>query len=394
MTRRPFNSSRRSGKLGVKFDVICDFVSQIPSESTSMLSRGEIKTLQAHRSDPSVSILAPAHRTAPANKQDRIKVKNLVAKAIVRLHAKFKKREVAAVVKNLLQLVKDIDWAHTLDGLALFASEKKSAAFNLPFRVKPRVIIHESFATRDLVYAFNRTPPYRVLVLSHETRLYDAWKTTLEEHAAKPFPLVHRGPGGASKLPGGPGINISARRDDAQRAYFRSVAQAVAAVQKANPLPLVLVGVERNLAFYQEVTSEADSIVGMLAGNHDKTSVSALGKLVWPVMDYAETLRRTEALVQLDAAVSASRHASGIAQVWREAAGAMVKTLLVEKDFKYPTDVSPDGNVLTPHSGGEASLDDAVDELIERVLGTGGNVYFYSPGDLDVHQRIAAVLRR
>jgi hypothetical protein len=133
----------------------------------------------------------------------------------------------------------------------------------------------------------------------------------------------------------------------------------------------------------------------MLAGNHDKTSPSALGKLVWPVFDAGSTLCRTEALVQLDEAVGAHRHASGIAQVWRAAAGAKCRTLLVEKTFKYPADVSPEGDRLLPYTGkGPAALDDAVDETVERVMDSGGEVYFYPPGDLDVHQKIAAVLRR
>ena len=50
---------------------------------------------------------------------------------------------------------------------------------------------------------------------------------------------------------------------------------------------------------------------------------------------------------------------------------------------------------MLPYTGkGAAALDDAVDAVIERVLGAGGEVYFYPPGDLDVHQKIAAVLRR
>src|SRR5262249_22763445 len=147
-----------------------------------------------------------------------------------------------------------------------------------------RAMIDETFATRDLVYAFNRASPYRVLVLSHNTRLYDAWTTVLDEHR-KPFPMAHRGPGGATKLPGGQGINRSAVRDEAHRKFFRSVDDAVAALQKSNPLPLVLVGVERNLAFYQEVTRQAGVLVGMLAGNHERTAPSALGKLVWPVFE-------------------------------------------------------------------------------------------------------------
>src|SRR5262245_55871394 len=140
-----------------------------------MLSRSELKSLQALREYPSVSILAPTHRTAPSNKQDPIKVKNLVRKAIDRLHDEFAKREVKAVVENLRRLVRDVDWQHNLDGLALFAARDRSAAVGLPFRVKPRSVIDETFATRDLVYAFNRAPPYRVLVLGHQARLFDAW---------------------------------------------------------------------------------------------------------------------------------------------------------------------------------------------------------------------------
>jgi hypothetical protein len=329
------------------------------------------------------------------NRQDPIKVKNLVRRAIDRLHGEFKKREVAAVVNNLQELVRKVDWKHTLDSLGLFASQERSATIKLPFRVRPRAMIDETFATRDLVYTFNRAPPYRVLVLSHKARLYDAWTTVLDEHTAKPFPLAHRGPGGASKLPGGKGINRSAVRDDAIRTFFRSVDNAVDAVQKTNVLPLVVVGVERNLASYREVTRQTAAIIGMLAGNHDQTSPSALGKLVWPVFDTGATLRRTEALVQLDEAVGAHRHSSGIDQVWRAAAGARCRTLLVEKQFKYPADVSPDGGRLLPYTGkGAAALDDAVDEVIERVMDAGGEVFFYPAGDLGAHQKIAAVLRR
>jgi hypothetical protein len=360
-----------------------------------MLSRSELSVLQTHRDYPSVSILAPTHRTAPANKQDPIKVKNLVKKALNRLQDEFPKREVAPVVKNLKQLVSEIDWQHTLTGLALFASRDQARSVTLPFRVKPRTMIDETFATRDLVYAMNRAAPYRVLVLGHTTQLYDAWTTVLEEHRAKPFPLVHKGPGGAAKLPGGVGINRSAARDEAQRQFFRSADDALAKLQQADRLPLIVVGVERNLAFYREVTQLKEDIVGLLAGNHEKTSPSDLGKLVWPVYEFGATVRRTEALVQLDDAVSSGRYASGIDQVWRAVAAKKCRILLVEKEFKHPVDLDADGVRLQPHTGqGAASLDDVVDEAIERVMAAGGEVYFYPPGDLEVHQKVAAIIKR
>lgn len=360
-----------------------------------MICRTELKALQTHHDYPSVSLIAPTHRTAPANKKDKIVVKNLVAKATKRLHEEFSKREVAPVVDNLKKLVGQVDWEHAQDGLALFAAKNIARAVSLPFRVKARVAIDASFATRDLVFALNRAPRYRVLVLNEkQTRLYEARTNLLTEHVERPFPMVHKGPGGATKLPGGPGVNRSAVRDEAHRQFFRAVDEALAALQKEEPLPVVVVGVDRFLAFYQEVAQDPEAIVGLVAGSHEKPQPSALGKLVWPIFQAGTTLRRTRALVRLHEAVGLDRHVSGIDQVWRAARAKRCRHLLVETDFDYPANLSADGGELVAYTGqGAAALDDAVDEVIEMVLAGGGDVYFLDKGVLDDHQRIAAVLR-
>ena len=256
-------------------------------------------------------------------------------------------------------------------------------------------MIDSTFATRDLVFTLNRAPRYRVLVLTEKpVRLFEATTNVLTEVTDKPFPMIHMGPGGASKLPGGQGINRSAVRDESHRQFFIKVDDALAAIQKEDPLPVVVVGVDRYLAFYQEVTKNPDAIVGLVAGSHDDPKPSALGKLVWPVFKAGATLRRTRALMRLNEAVSLNRHASGIDQVWRAAHDNRCQVLLVESDFEYPADVAPDGGRLLPYTGrGAAALDDAVDEVIEKVVAKGGDVFFYEPGVLDLHQRIAAVLR-
>ncbi len=357
-----------------------------------MISRGELKRLQAHRDYPSVSLLAPTSRTAPANQKDPIVVKNLLTKALDRLQGEFNKREVASLIKNLNKLVERVDWEHSLDGLALFASKDSATAIQLPFKVKPRVVIDATFATRDLVFTLNRAPRYLVLVLSEKpTRLFEASTNVLTEVKAKPFPMVHKGAGGASKLPGGQGINRSAVRDESHREFFRKVDGELIAIQKEDPLPVVVVGVDRYLAFYHEVTKNSDAIVGLVAGSHDSTSPSSLGKLTWPVFQAGSTQRRTRALVRLADAVKVNRHASGIDQVWRAAFEKRCQTLLVETDFEYPADLSEDGASLLPYTvKGPAALDDAVDEVIERVMTDGGEVFFYDPGVLDLHQKIAA----
>ncbi|HEY2156689.1 MAG TPA: hypothetical protein VGH33_13745, partial [Isosphaeraceae bacterium] len=265
----------------------------------------------------------------------------------------------------------------------------------LPFKVKPRVVIDPTFATRDLVFTLNRAPRYLVLVLSEKpTRLFEASTNVLTEVKAKPFPMVHKGPGGASRLPGGQGINRSAVRDESHRQFFRQVDDALAEIQKDDKLPLVVVGVDRHLAFFQEVTQDPDAIIGVVEGSYDNPNPAALGKLTWPVFKAGSTLRRTKALVRLKEAVSINRHASGIIQVWRAAFEKRVQILLVETDYSYPANLSPDGSLLVPYDGkGPKAFDDAVDEVIEKVLADGGEVFFYEPGVLDLHQKIGAVLR-
>jgi hypothetical protein len=354
-----------------------------------------LRRLQAQNEYPSLTLLAPTHRTAPANKRDRIVVKNLAAEGIDRLHEEFPKREVAPLIRNLNRLVDGVDWEHTQDGLALFANKDLATAVGLPFKVRARVVLDATFATRDLVYTLNKAPRYRVLVLTEKpTRLFEARTNLLTEVTEKPFPMVHTGPGGASRLPGGPGINRSAVRDEAHRDFFRKVDAALAAIQKEDHLPVVVVGVDRYLAFYHEVTKDPDAIVGVVSGSHDNPQPHALGRLVWPVFKAGATLRRTRALVRLDEAVAVNRHASGIDQVWRAAFEKRCQTLLVETGFEHPADLAPSGDHLLPYSGrGPSALDDSVDEVIERVLADGGEVHFFDPGTLDVHQRIAAVLR-
>ncbi len=357
--------------------------------------RSELKRLQSQQDYPSLSLLAPTHRIAPAIEKDRIVVKNLAAEGLKRLESEFKKREIAGLVKNLNEMIKGIDWENSLDGIALFANRDTAKAVQLPFRPKARVVIDSTFATRDLVYSLNRSPRYRVLVLTEKrTRLFDATTNVLTENTTKPFPMTHKGPGGATRLPGGEGINRSGVRDESHRQFFRKVDEALAAIQKNDHLPVVVVAIDRYHAFFHEMTKDPDAIVGAVSGSYDNPNTGDLGKLVWPVFKAGSTLLRTRALARLNEAVGVNRHASGIDQVWRAAYEKQVQTLFVETDFEYPADLAPSGDQLLPYTKrGPAALDDAVDEVIEHVIASGGDVFFYDPGTLDIHQKIAAVLR-
>jgi hypothetical protein len=357
------------------------------------MNRQDILELQRHRRHPSLSILLPTHRTSPDNKRDPILLKNLVTEATDRLVELLGKRDASAMIRELERQVAAIDLRRTLDGMAIFVSAEHAGVYLLPVPLSPRVVIDDTFATRDLVFAMNRSPRYWVLALSERpTRLFEGVRDTLVEVRGGGFPRVHENPESAEPLPE---MTERSKLEQAwQRQFFREVDQALAAYTKADPLPVCVVGVERWLAFFKNVTAHKDIAV-TLTGNHDQTPPHELAKLVWPAMSDALTARRRHALDALEAAIGAQRVASGLGEAWRRAQEGRGDLLLVERDYHQAARFDEATNQLHPvaEGGDAATMADAVDDLIELVLAKQGDVVFVEDAALEGHGRVALTLR-
>ena len=358
------------------------------------MNRYDLHELQDIHTYPCLTITLPTHRTSPDNKQDPIRVKNLVSEGTNRLLGEFSKRDVAPLLDRLDALVSEIDYGYTLDGLILAVNRDMAREYVLPFTLNERVVVDDTFFTRDLVHAFNRARRYWVLSLSEQsTRLYAATRDDLEEITTGGFPMRHTGPGGDTALPGGQGVNTSAYRDDRHRQFFREADTAFGARAAEDPLPLALAGVDRYLAFYREVSS-AD-IIATLRGNVDDLSAHDLGRRIWPSVREGFTARRREVLQQLEEAMSQRRVASTLGEVWHLAGLGRGKVLVVEEGYHQPARLNAQGqldlNVDDPTA--PDVMDDAVDEAITAVLAKGGQVVFVEDGELAFHSRIALMLR-
>ncbi len=360
------------------------------------MNRHDVHLVQQIVGYPCVSITLPTHRIAPENRQDPVRVKNLVREAANRLTEEFPKREIEPLLLRLEKLADSIDYNVLLDGLVLYANQDFSQSFMLPFSIPERVIVDDTFLTRDLVHALNHSIRYWVLSLSEKpTRLYEGVGNHLVEIQSEGFPMEHVMPGGSKSLPGGKGINKSAYRDEYHRKFFRQVDAALKTFMDADRLPLIVVGVDRYHAFFNEVTRYSDLIFGQITGNHDKTSAFELSKLVWPLVETWLAEQQQQALGELGKAVSDRKVATEISDVWRKAVGGLGHHLLVEENFEYPARLDEESQNLTPAEDVTAPdvIDDAVDEIIEFVISMGGKVTFLKDGQLEDHQRMALILR-
>ncbi len=357
-----------------------------------MITRRDLKQLQSLNSVPALSILLPTHRTSPDNKQDPIRVKNLVDEAKERLKEEFSSRELEPLFNKLDTLVSEIDYPHTLDGLALYVSHDFAQCYYLPFTVPARVVIDKTFATRDLVYGLHRAQRYWVFLLSQaSTRLLAGTGETLEEVQDENFPLSMTGPGATETIPFDAD---SSYLDDRYRRFFQQVDRTFANYAEDESLPLIVGGVVRQVSFFQEVSQYNTAIAGTLGGNFDKTTITELVPQVWPIVQSVRESQKSDALKALDAAMGTQSVVSTIGEVWRLAQEGRGKLLLVEKNYHVPAVLTENGGLeLVEQSGGTEVMDDAVDEVIEAVLAKGGEVAIVDDGSLSVHQRIALILR-
>jgi len=357
------------------------------------MNRSDLQRLREPRGYPAVSLLSPLQRQRPGNPEDPARLRHLLEEARRRLHGELGARTSAAAFRNLDEGVESIDLSHPSEGVAVFATPTETRVFMLPFSVPERVVVNDAFETRDLAVGLARSPRYRVLVLAEKpARLLESDGTTLVEVRTDGFPMFVEGARGEPLASGGYAPH-SSRSEGQQEQFFRRVDHALAAYAGADPLPVMVVGTERDLAYFKKVTRHGEWIIGHLTLNEELTPPGELAHLVRPVLENYRAEQSVKAVAELVEAIGAGLAVVGIKPTWERALEGRGRLLLVEEDFEYPARIvdrrlEPAGDVDAPEV-----LDDAVDALIDIVVESRGEVVFLEPGALGVHGPIAMLLR-
>jgi len=356
-----------------------------------------LRELQQVRESPALSILLPTYYKSPDDlQQNPVRLKKLMRQAVDKLLEKHLKSELNSLFKNLDAVAESIDFDHPQKGLAIFVSNSIGKSYPLTFAVEEEVVIDETFATRHLVHARNRSKRYYLLLLTRDIcRLYDCQRDQLLEIQEKGFPKTSVQEGVDAEWTGDFGVD-SGRYDTRQgREFLHQVDESLDAVIGDNELPLVIAGVERNLASFNKVSKYGNRLIATVEGSYEKTPLPEFAQIAWSAARKGFDSKRKEVLSQLDNAVGAKQFASGIDGVWRMAQEGRIATLLVEEGFRYPASVSDDGLSIkgVPENYPHNTVADAVDEVIETVLQRSGQVVFQEKGALNGHKQIAAITR-
>lgn len=269
--------------------------------------------------------------------------------------------------------------------LALFVSESTVRVFHLPVPVEDRVVIDPTFATRDVVVAVQSNPRFLLLHMdARSASLYRYNQKYLEPVLSGDFPALRAG-------------RVRTGRDlERQRAFLRTVDAGLARHLAAQDLPVVLVGGERILAEFLKVTRNASQVSGMARGIHSRPALHELEDMGRSVM--ADHVADLSAAAQdtLYARLRAKRAVTGLLGCWHAAATSQPELLVVESGFAMAARTVAGGRYVEPSDDDEHPevIDDAVDDLMEKVLRAGGFVSVVPDGTLREHGRVALTLAR
>lgn len=349
-----------------------------------------LRKLKNVREDFCVTILLKTHRTHPENKQDPIELKNLAKEAEERLLQEYDKRDIPNTLKNLETIQETIDHQFNQEGLAIFINENICEYVRLPIDVEDRVVIDETFATRDLVRALNQSEHYFILTLSEqEGHLYYAFRDKIGEtinHHGFPFENHLYTTEKWEK-------SMAKTEDNFIREFFNRIDKAFQEAYKEHPGKVVVAGVERNFSFYKEIADHPELIIGHINKNRDDANLHELGKDAWEVVLAYLNKQKEEALSAIGIAASQNKLFSDLTDIWPAVRMGRGHLLFVEEGFFQAALVSGDEIELLEDPKAIGAVDDLIDEIIEHQLMMKGEVIFLPEGTLDQYNRIALVTR-
>lgn len=365
---------------------------------TFELNPDTLAELRAPRPYPAVSLLLPTHRAAPDNAQDGIRLRNVVTEAKRRLAQDpgVDKETLEAVEAQIDAAAASVDLTEVTEGTLLLVSLKDFEVWQLPTTPPERVVISDTYLTRDLVSSWLHERPYWVLVLSEErSRLWHGAGETLSEVNRLGFPAEPALPDQQDAEPGAHfGNHPSPYREERLRQYLREVDDKLMEALRTGKGPVHLVGLTSALNLFTERSRNTERFGARIErGGTEKAHAHALLDILRPARAQYTADQQHKALEKLGEAIGARRFAAGSDEIWQNVQEGRVQLLLVEDNFQAAA--VPEATHLRPAASAEHPdvEDDIVDTLVEAALGTGAEVVFVTDDSLADHDRIAAVLR-
>ncbi len=261
-------------------------------------------------------------------------------------------------------------------GVAILVSAAQVAIFPLPFAPRDRVAVDPRFATRDLEFALQHYPRYRVVVLGSAPRLLEGRAHFLVDTVPE---ATGRGPVlfGSSRRGLG---RRSVRPEHWQTRRVRLAAGCAEAdrlldqrIGSSEITPLIVVGDNRWLAEFRQRSRHAEHVVAEVRGSRIRASAADLAGLAQPGLAAWRQTQQARRLAELHDAEAHGSVMWGLRNAWRAVRDGQADRLWIEHGYAQPGWRVPgvEGIEPTTDPAQPGVSDDLVDDLTQMAAARG-----------------------
>ncbi len=364
-----------------------------------MPSAEEIGALNLARSDASISIYLPTTPLTRETEQSRIKLGNLVKKAVGQLEATgFDKRRLALVQEQFDDLLADDEfWNHQANSLAILATPESLRTYRMANKLNDIVEVSDRFHLKPLLRAVTFPHAAHVLALSENAvRLIEvtADLPAREIHVPdlpKDLPAVVGK--ATTKDYSGTGHRHGAQGHSSYLArYVRKINSVLRPVLMGSDRPLILATTKPLEALFRSM-SAIPALSGTISGNPEHLSEADLATAARPVLDahYAGQIQDFHHLFEERA--GQNRATTDISDAARLATFGGIDRLLVDIDSVVDGFIDDETGEVTFGTQGDAVNYGVIDEIAGRALRTSAKVMAVRKADIPGGHDLAVISR-
>lgn len=348
----------------------------------------ELPVLTDVKCQPCVSVIMPFEPKMNSKAAIKHSLKIAADKINRQLHANYAKDIADELSEKLKNVIGHLDFRTHKKSIAIYVSPAVEKVFYLDVNVREKVMVNTSFEIRDIVLNKKTEREFLLLVISgKKEKIYVGNENKLKLIVSNQIVHINRDlPEPVANF-----TNAATIKEIKLKKFLHYIDTGLPQILKYYPLPLFIMAPKKTMGYFENITKHHKNIIGFVHGNFDDATENELLKALEPELKNWDIARRNYLVSRINIAQDDLKLASGIHNVWLQANRRHKQLLIVEKDFYCPAFVTEKGETIFSNGNQENELiaNDAVDEIIEKVLENGGDVEFVD--ELKDYNRIALI---
>lgn len=380
-------------------------------------TRTDLRAL-AGETSTCISIFLPTDRTTGANGTAAQHLKGALLTARNRLNELG--LDAAAFVEALEDIAQSPNQLANAvaQSLAIYRSANRLSCFAVPELLSERVIISDCFDVLPLLKAAQSESEFYLLALSQKhTRLIHCTLETSEEvelppsvptnlfdfnqHAQPDHRMENRAQAGQKGKPHGshPGVAVAFgtgsdadQKDEYLYHFYNEIDKQLQVFLRENPLPLVIAGVDYEIALYHRVSEYQALVPDGVHGSADGLKGGDLHARALKALDAYTAARIDKALAQYEKAGS-DRISTAIPDVVKHAFDGRILHLFLAEGASQPGWFDPTSREVQQHDQDRAGGSDLMNLAALQTLTHAGDVFVLPPEKMPGQCKVTAMLR-